>query len=342
MQRNKRTATEISDAGQDSFLDVVSNMVGILIILVVVAGLRVKQIPVEALVDHQKVAEASQKYEEKTTEFQAVQWDCVQLSRQLETMQTQFMIREAEQAQLIDYAASLEAQIRLHQETLDAGTRESFGLQRQLAETDARLDQLRQGTDWLQKNRPKAVTLENYPTPKTRMVQENEKEVHFRLSGGRIAHVPMAQMFERLRLEVIKRQDELLTNRGQITGMVGPIDDFRLKYTITRRDLSMQMAYATGQRSVIELEKCEFIPNGPEIGETVPEAFRDGSLFSQRLLATRQNESTITLWVYPDSFGIYQQVKDYLFKRSYLAAARPLNFGIPIAASPDGSRTSRQ
>ena len=47
---------EISDAGQDSFLDVVTNIVGILIILVMVIGGRAQQIvlaPPPAVVDHE-------------------------------------------------------------------------------------------------------------------------------------------------------------------------------------------------------------------------------------------------------------------------------------------------
>jgi hypothetical protein len=339
--KKKRRSDTAEAAGQDSFLDIVSNIVGILIILVVVAGLRIKQMPAESD-DPAKIEAAVQKYQEKTAVFQQTHLECLNLSSQLEVMQKQSSLRQAEQADMIHYAANLEAEIRLYQETLDKDSQNSFQLRRELSETDAKLAQLAQNVEWLKQNRPQAVKLENHPTPKTQTVREQEKEVHFRLLEGKIVHVPFSLLFEKLKLEVVRRQSELLMNQSRITGLIGPVENFRMKFSVLRRDLPPQLAYSTGQRSMIELERCEFVPVGSDVGETLSEALRGDSAFSRRLLVSRQNECTITLWVYPDSFAEYQQVKEFLFKRGYLTAARPLNFGVPIAASPDGSHTSRQ
>ena len=46
MGSRQRDRRDISDAGQDSFLDIVANIVGILIILVMVMGVRAKNAPI--------------------------------------------------------------------------------------------------------------------------------------------------------------------------------------------------------------------------------------------------------------------------------------------------------
>ena len=59
-RRRPRTVEEVGGDGQDSFLDVVSNLVGVLIILVMVAGTRARNVAADAANDKTAVASASE------------------------------------------------------------------------------------------------------------------------------------------------------------------------------------------------------------------------------------------------------------------------------------------
>jgi hypothetical protein len=54
------------------------------------------------------------------------------------------------------------------------------------------------------------------------------------------------------------------------------------------------------------------------------------------------NRYTITIWTYPDSFDEFRKLKKILYQQGYAVAGRPLPEGMPIGASPSGSKSSAQ
>ena len=54
------------------------------------------------------------------------------------------------------------------------------------------------------------------------------------------------------------------------------------------------------------------------------------------------DQTTITVWVYPESYRQFRQLKNDLLRRGYLTAGRPMPAGHPIGASPSGSQSSAQ
>ena len=52
--------------------------------------------------------------------------------------------------------------------------------------------------------------------------------------------------------------------------------------------------------------------------------------------------ATVTLWVYPDSFALYRQLRDYLADRGLTVAGRPMPEGMAIGFSPRGSASRGQ
>ena len=48
-------------------------------------------------------------------------------------------------------------------------------------------------------------------------------------------------------------------------------------------------------------------------------------------------QTVVTFWVYPDSFSLYRELRDYLYDRDVVVAGRPLPEGIPITSSRRGS-----
>jgi len=257
-------------------------------------------------------------------------------------LQAQIELREEESQNIIKYRAWLENELRSHAETLDADARAGFDMQRQLAELDAALEKLEREKTWLNQQKPGAIVLENIPTPISSNAQD-DKEVHFRILNGRVAHVPFRFLKTQLETEVMRRRNELMT-QPRITGSLGPIDGFRMQYSIIRQDLPMQLAQEAGMRSMIMLERCEMAPVGDDrmLGETLDQALLPNSAFNSTLLGCRQNEYSVTVWVYPDSFREFQKIKNYLYRRGYETAARPMDFGQPISASPGGTKSSNQ
>ena len=340
--RRRTTSDDNIDAGQDSFLDIVSNMVAILIILVVVVGLRASKNPLLSKADETQIANASQNYEQKRKEYETISVECLEQTQQVELIKTQYEMRRAEQQSWIEYHARLENAIRSYARTLDADSQKNFEMQRQMGELDAMLEELERQKNWLATQKPETTVLENIPTPISRTAND-EKEVHFRIRNGRIAHVPFRYLFSQLESEVLKRRNELMAT-PRISGTLGSIDQFRMQYSVIRQDLPMNSGQEAGVRSMVMLESCQMLPTGDDqtMGETLDEALGPRSTFHSRLMGSPQNEYSVTIWVYPDSFAEFQKIKDYLHRGGYRIAARPLDFDQPISASPFGTKSANQ
>jgi myosin heavy subunit len=317
-------------------------MVGILIILVVVAGLRAKQTPDMTREADVKVAEASRKYEQSQQAFGKIRDECEELSARFQLMRRQNQIRKAEYDRFMHYKTQLDNATRSYAETLGGDSQAAWELRREFSEIQAELDELNQRKEGIANQKPDAVVLENRPTPISRNADE-EKEIQFRLKNGRIAFVPFPQLIDRLKISVMQRRNELL-NKPRIEGTLGPVEGFQMEYRVARQDLPMEMANEVGTRSMIMLEECRMIPVGDDaaLGESLADALKSSSQFRTRLAGCRQNEYTVTVWVYPDSFNEYQTIKDFLYHNGYRAAARPLEFGYPISASPMGTKSANQ
>ncbi|MCL2119171.1 MAG: hypothetical protein FWH27_12170 [Planctomycetaceae bacterium] len=343
MRRRRTTSgSDTIESGQDSFLDIVSNMVGILIILVVVAGLRVRGLPLLSKADESKVTAAAEQFDRQQSAFESINRECLELTERFESMKTLHELREEESQRFLQYKAWLEHTIQSHIQTMDADSQTGFQLQRQLAEVDAMLEKLEHEKNWLNQQKPEAIVLENIPTPISSNA-DSEKEVHFRILNGRITHVPFRYLRTQLETEIMRRRNDLMT-QSRVTGVLGPIDGFRMQYSVVRQDLPMHLAQEAGVRSVVMLERCEMVPVGDDkmLGETIEQALSPNSAFNTCLLGCRQNEYSVTVWVYPDSFGEFQKIKNYLYRSGYRTAARPMDFGQPITASPQGTRSANQ
>ena len=77
-------------------------------------------------------------------------------------------------------------------------------------------------------------------------------------------------------------------------------------------------------------------------GETLNAALTAGSEFRRQIEALDPERSVVTLWVYPDSFEMYRKLQEFAHRENFTVAARPLPMGIPIAGSPQGSRSAGQ
>ncbi|MDR3198462.1 MAG: hypothetical protein LBU34_11395 [Planctomycetaceae bacterium] len=355
--RSKKVGETVEIGGQDSFLDLVSNVVGILLILLMIAGIRAQNSPPEpetinppaAAVDHnidQKILTGIQtNYETlQEKEFVAVKLreDVNSIQEQMEILDEHIHVQKIQHAQLFDTMTSVRAAIETAAEEKDQETKEKIEYQRQLQEIETKLEQIGKTKQWLQTNRPQSTVIENIPTPISKLVGEKEREVHFRLLGGNIVYVPFLELFEKMKLEITQNQNQYFKQKIS-ESKIGPFDDFYLEYMLAVYDIPMQDVYGTGVGKSLQLEYAEMVPVREPLGEPLKNALRlPDSELKRRLKMYRQDIYTVTVWVYPDSFEEFMELKRFLYAQGYRVAARPLEFGVPISGSPRGSKSAAQ
>jgi len=338
----KRKSTEIELGGQDSFLDLISNIVGILIILVMVAGVRAQfssvnaSDPLEPLADAQMIADLETKYEDMLTRAERttrLRGSIDDLHFQSEIVAEQVYWQSREHAALFDLMVSARAGMEIAAEERSQVFRDQIEFQRQLLETNARLEQIERSKTHLRQIRPQATTLENIPTPLSRTLDGNDREIHVRLLGGRIVYVPLTELLQQFRREVFEDRSRH-TRQPTSVGRVGPIENFELEFLMVSSDFP---------RPRTELRYAEILPRFEPLGQPLREALASPqSEFRQRLSLFRRDIYTVTVWVYADSFEEYQELRRFLNNLGYSVAARPMMMGTPISASPDGTRSATQ
>jgi hypothetical protein len=140
-----------------------------------------------------------------------------------------------------------------------------------------------------------------------------------------------------------KQETYKLQDQGELTDTVGPVEGFRLRYTLERTDFSPEEIRATRHNGFhIQLQKWTLAPTSNDLGEPVQLALQQGSEFREKLAKILPGRTTLTIWVYPDGFDAFRQIRKELYRQGYTIAARPLPAGQAIAGSPAGSKSAAQ
>ncbi len=323
-----RNATSEHDSvGSDSFLDVITNFVGILIILVMVVGENARRFPLGAKskADAESLAAAE-------AEANAIEQDVHRIASQLESEQAELASRVFERDQVNTLVTAVEHDLAARRAALDEESRKRFDLQRDLAlakDELARLARERQDAD--KTVAPKTITIDSYPTPIGKMV--DGKEVHFQLTGGRITFVPFEALIDKLKI-VARERAQKMDGQSEIVDSLGPVGGFRMRYTLERLE--------TPHGNYLQLAHVELLPTSNQLGEPMDEALSPKSRLREKLDMMPPRQYTITVWTYPDSFTEFRKLKKELYGMGYLVAGRPLPVGMPIGASPRGSKSSAE
>jgi len=328
-QRLKQT----KEAGQDSFLDIVTNIVGILIILVMVIGARVQ---------HLSIKSAAAPPPEVAT-----------LAAEAARLEDAVVLAESDLLELDEQAAQLAVTVadagtaRIHLATaVSAAQRDIDSLRAavdeqraQAAEADARQEQLEAEieqcsleAEGIAHAPQQTKRLLAYPTPIGRTVTGDE--IHFQLAAGRIAYIPLTELFEEAKARTQRNSGSLAAMQSRVE-TVGPVQDFSLDYVV-----EVQINRAAGQ---VMVRSREWVarPARREVGETLEHALARQSRFRTVLSGVRP-DTTVTLWCYPDSFAEYRAIREELHRLDIPAACRPLPEGAPIGGSTEGSKSVAQ
>ena len=383
---SRRTRSGEVGFGSDSFLDIVANIVGILIILIVIAGVRMSQAPVTQ-VENQSV---------KAVQPEIIDADLAAFPSPIETElpipeapalaltqpdpkpfvpQKPKIIYQQPSPELLDELKQLElelAKIVQVKQSRETGAQELL-LQKQaisgeLRTLDSKINQKSNHLDQrsqlllslvdskqetqkvlervvsqlrlVSAPRDQVKELKHRLTPVSQLV--TDKEWHFLLSENKVSYVPINELLADLKDQVIKRGSWLAKYREH-HGSVGPIRGYTMKYVVERQVLSAMDQLRNGGSSGfrVGVTKWEIDSNDDVPSETQEAVLHVQSRFFQAL-SDIGTGSTLTFWVYPDSFELYRSLQKHAHSLGYQVAGRPLPFGVPIAGSPAGTRSAGQ
>lgn len=335
-----RRADEDSEelAGSDSFLDVVTNIVGILILLVMVVGLRSSQAVATAISHPQTAPQAPAVTQD---DLRSAQSAAVEAERQVRDLvrrtlaaREEAALREQERMWLSTAVAEAEEEIARRRAELTAEDQRDYDLRRKLNEAQIALEELTREQIALLSQEPAVEEIECEPTPLGKVV--TGKEVHVLLSDDHVAVVPFEELLELMKDDVgtniwrLREQDELERT-------IGPVNGFRLRYWFVKESVVAKTQAGTMMAgSIPRFSRCYFLPVTTPLGEPAAEAMLPTSEFSQKLRQLRPG-MTVTIWTYPGNYDRLREVKRAVREFNLQIAVRPLPPGMPIGASRNGS-----
>jgi len=321
---------DISSAGQDSFLDVVTNIVGILIILVMLVGGRARQVIQNAMpVQSERVAALEQEVDVLDQKVALAESEIEELAAQGRTVATAAAFAGEARLQLATAVSAATLEIDRRKQETDAVKVKAAEAAARRKELETEIEHCTLEAEGLAHLPATTKEVLAYPTPVGRTV--NGEEIHFRLGEGRIAFIPIEELFELAKSQTRRHSGSIAELASRIES-VGPVQGFSLDYVIE--------AKVDQSRGQVLIRSREWVvrPVGMGNGETTEEALSPRSRFRQVLSAVTP-ETTVTLWCYPDSFDVYRTVREDLHRLGIPTACRPMPEGAPIGGSTEGSKS---
>ena len=350
MIRRRRRQREIPFSF-DSFLDVVANVVGIIIRLILVAwvGARSYNSVQELLKERQAQAAAAppaalpadpleQELARHRQELSEAQARLLDQLRQLGDVQVQHRQKEVQLTSIKNRRQEFERQQAGLDQVLAGRQANEKAQVLTMSEIHEHRQNLLDEIQALEKLPPINHTL-RYRTPVSRPVLS--EELMFECRGGRVTFIDIAGMVAEIK-QAMEAKSSLLRTQWQVADVTHPIGAFRLRYTIERHRGSLD-SFTNGSMPAEEsgfrygLGEWQVEAIAVTRGETSVEALGPKSQFRQIVDVLDPKQSVVTFWVYPDSFALFRQLRDYLYERELEVAGRPLPEGMPIACSRFGT-----
>lgn len=322
--------------GQDSFLDIVANMVGILILLVMVVGVRAaRQVPnYDQAASTQEPAVSEEEVRDAVKSVVDVHQQTVQLVSNVREAKEEVALQDAVRVEVATYVTEIEQQLAEERSKLEVDQQRDYDLRVKLNEAQNKLADLTRKQVALVSAAPEVQQIESLPTPLAETVTGDE--LHLRLDKGQVSIIPMEALAKEFRADA-ERNLWRLSDRNAFTGTVGPLGGYRLRYILAKKQFVSQGRSTT----VVQSSRWTILPDSP-LAEPVERAVQEGSALRSALSGFSPRRTTVTIWTYPDSFDEFRQLKKSLYEWGYATAGRPLPEGIPIGASPNGTKSSAQ
>ena len=356
---SRRRETSQQSVGDDSFLDIVANIVGILIILIVVAGVRASRAPVEL----SEVVNGPDEPDPPPTEVVAPS-----LESRFRATAPAIVDRTDEVTRLADQSEEIRDRLGETLGSLSAVRRRTSSRREEVKrvrkqqvdrrpDVDAlalKVDVARGEVEDLEREQKQArrSLQELAATPTDRVVNVTHRltpvgrtvrgaEQHFHVKAGRVTLIPLQRLKQRVR-DQMARYGRVMSRFRKHEGQVGPVEGFVMEYTVERRPVTVVDELRHG-RGMVRIGVTHWtIRPEPELeAEPIGQALSSSSRY-QTVLRACGPETALTFWVYPDSFTEMRRLQAAAHKAGFRVAARPLPPGVTISGSPDGTRSQAQ
>jgi hypothetical protein len=333
----RRQTTGEPAFGSDSFLDVTANLVGVLIILIVLVGLRVAKAPPRAAAVDAERAKQLAAAREGLSELNVERRN---LERQLATLRQSMAAKQAAAAELESTSPQLASVVRALRDEVQNERNELAAQQAELLAAQSRLVSLGEDIERAKAGRIATAERLEHRSPVSQRVEM--EELHLELQADRVAFIDLAALMERAKGKSRAMEPDLRA-RGRATAEVGPVAGFRLKFTLAREDMPFTQSLLYGSSSFrARLTEWQLNPTDDPRGEPLDAALEPDSELESLLARQSPNKYSVTIWTYADSFTAFRRLCDHLTARGYNVAARPLPIAIPIRGSLYGSRSFSQ
>lgn len=344
--RKKRAKLEL---GHDAFLDIVANLVGILIILVVVLGAQSTAAieEIQEQVQEDDVAEVESKYasDDQLAELAqhsmraaSAQADSDRFERRIKEYDQQIELRRMQRGALLDLLAQAEAAWEEEKQKLDEKKLAAAKRQTEWEQAEEKLASLRGQRERLENEPENVVAVQHLPTPMAKTVFG--EEIHFRLKDNRLSIVPVEKLLDEIRRDFQRVAPS--SREGLMNAAVGPIQGFVARYQMSKNRQMVSQGGQVKMATRIQLVGMTVEPLQEPHGQPIQEVISNRQQLDVELAGRDPDKTTITVWVYPDSFAAFRRLKEHLYGRGYATAARPLPMDRPISGGPQGTRSNAQ
>ncbi len=345
MKRQRRESGP--ELGHDAFLDVVANLVAILIILVVILGARSREIAeavaeeqtASADLDQTKLEEGVKSLQHEVSHANAAFVESQRLEAAIKQADQKLAVLSSRRSQLLDLLQAANIAWEEMQKNYDeqAVKKAKAASAQNVAMTELR--ELEATRTRLENAPEPVVAVAHLPTPMAKTVFG--EELHFRLKDGRLSVVPIERLVREIERDF--KRSAMNGRDGISESSVGPLLGYVANYSVNKSKQIVAQGGQAGTAVRVELVGMTIEPLEEPYGQPIAEVLAGGATQLDIELAGRSpDRTTVTVWVYPDSFAEFRRLKEHLYSRGFATAARPLPMHMPISASPNGSHSQAQ
>jgi hypothetical protein len=259
--------------------------------------------------------------------------------------------RDRERAEARAAAAARQLAQATAQAALDASRARKLALlvrdpSTHIALASARGGFLRGERDKLDKE---VTTLRQLPRPRSATILSkspvarpaSSEEFHFELRRERVTFINLEQLMNLCKSDAQVRI-RMADRPSEITSKVGPVGAFSLAYELVKAPPGSVDELIQRKSVRFDLRAWELLPESENRGETYEGTRNPISEFARAVNRMSPSRSTVTLWVYPDSFALYRVLRADLIEHGFSVAGRPLPEGMTIRGSPLGTQSAAQ
>ena len=324
--------------GGDSFLDIVANIVGILVLLVVVVGVRAGRaiIMPEAVVaeDVESIEALQTQLGDIVRKAYATQSEITELAGKVVSTLGEVERRDALRESAVIYNTKLRAELDEARNSLNVDDQRSLESHNAIAQAQLKLDRLTREQVALSSVAPEpdAEIVEVAPTPIVN--GQAEELISFRLQKGRLVYVPLNELAKDLSKSIhvptlIDPAKPVVTRET-----IGPIEGF-----VGEAEIGWSIRAAGGRVGPLPvLNMLRLREVTPLRGEEPEQAFSPGGYVSSRIELLDPKFVVIQLYIYADSFDTCSGVVNKFRERGFRVAQFLKTDGSPIGVTSNRAR----